>query len=68
MNVSLGLFWRLNLDDKVHTGDVQTSCGNICSHQNTELLLLETFEGHLALRLRNIAMHHLNVVPDLLRE
>ena len=68
MDVGLSLFWWLELDDKVDVRDVKTTRGDICGDQTSELALLEAIHRDLTLVLRNITVHHLNVLLNLVSE
>lgn len=68
MNVRFRLFWRFNLNDEVDTGNVQASRSDISRHQNAKLFLLESLEGHFALRLWNITVHNFDVIPNFFGE
>lgn len=66
MNVSLSVFWRLNLDDKVNVWDVEASGGDIGGHEDLELAFLEPLDRHLSLILRYVAMHYFHLLFDFL--
>jgi len=67
MDVRLGVLGRLNLNDKVDRGDVQTARGNIGGDEHVELLLLESLEGNLSLVLSDVAVHDLDIFLDFVR-
>jgi len=67
MDVGLGLFGRLELDDKVDIRDVEAARGNICGDEDSEFALLEALHGNLTLVLGDVTMHDLNVLLDLVR-
>lgn len=68
MDIGLSILWRLNLNDEINIGDIETSGSNVSGYQNLELLLLESFEGNLSLLLCDITMHNLNLILYFLRE
>ena len=68
MNVSLSIFWRLDLDDKIDVGNVDTSRGDICGDEHAELAVFEALESDLTLRLGDVAVHHLDIRLDLVAE
>lgn len=68
MDVRLGVFWGLYLDNKVDTGDVQSTGRNIGGDQHVELLLLEALQCHFTLVLGDVTVHDLDVLLDLVGE
>lgn len=68
MNVSLCVLGRLDLDNQVDAGDIEAARCDVSGDEDTELFLLEALEGDFTLVLGNVAVHHLNVFLDLLRE
>ena len=67
MDVGLGFFGGLELDDKVDIGDVEAARGNISGDEDTEFAFLEALHGNLTLVLGDVTMHDLNVLLDLVR-
>ena len=68
MNVRLGVLRWLNLDDQLNIWNVESSGGYISGDENLKLGFLESLDGAFSLILRDISMHHLNVMLDLVRE
>ena len=68
VDVGLGLLGRLDLDDQVDVGDVEAARCDISSDQDSELAFLEALHGHFSLVLGDVAVHHLDVLLDLVRE
>lgn len=62
MDVGLGIFWWLELDDKTDALDIKTSGSNVSGNQDIELALLEPLDGGLSLVLRDTSMHHLDIL------
>jgi len=62
VDVSFGVLWRLNLNDEVHRGDIQASASHISRNQNLEFLVLEALQCDFTLVLRNVTVHHFNLV------
>ena len=56
--------WWCTLYDKIHFGDVETSGRDVCGDQNLVLPLAETFQHHLTLVLRDIAVEHVRLLLD----
>lgn len=67
MDVSLGVLWWFDLDNQVDGGNVQTSGGHVSRNQNLELLVLEALKSDLTLILRDITVHHFNLVFNFFR-
>lgn len=68
MNVSLSLLRRLKLNDQVYIWDVKSSRSDVCCHKHMELGVFEALQSDLSLSLRDVTMHHFNIVLDLVRE
>lgn len=68
MDVRLRVFGRLYLHHEVDTRDVESTCCHVCCHQHVEFLFPKAFERHFTLDLRNVAVHHFDVLLDLVRE
>ncbi len=68
MDVGLGLFRGLDLDDQVDVGDVKTTRGNISCDKNSEFALLEALHGDFTLVLGDVTVHDLDVLLDLVRQ
>jgi hypothetical protein len=56
------------LNDKIDIGDIKTSRGNISGNQHVELALLESFESYFSLILRDVTVHDLHILLDLVSE
>ena len=67
MDVGLSIFWWLDLNDQIDIRNIKTSWGNVSSHQDTELLLFESFKSDLSLILRDISVHDFDVFLDFFR-
>ena len=68
MNVGLCLLGRLKLDYEVYVRNIQPPRSHIRRDEHLELVLLEPLHGDLTLVLRNIAVHHLDVLLNLVGE
>jgi len=68
MDIGLGVSRRLNLNHKVHVGNVKATRCDVGSDKHIELAFLESLEGNLALVLADVTMHDLNVFLDLVSE
>ena len=68
VDVGLSLLGWLNLDDQVHIGNVKSTGSDISGDQDTEFSFLEALHGYFTLILRNVTMHHFNVLLDLIRQ
>jgi hypothetical protein len=68
MNIGFSIFWRFQLNNKFNVRNIKTSCSNIGSYQDLELVVLEPFDGDFSLILSNISMHDFNIMSDLIRE
>ena len=66
MDVRLYLLGRLQLNDQIHIGNIQSSAGYISCYQNSELSFLEPPQRYFSLALRNVSMHHFQVFPTQL--
>lgn len=64
MDVGFGVFWWLNLHNKVNQWDIKPSGGNISGDENLELSVLESLHGDLTLILGNTTVHYLDIVVD----
>jgi hypothetical protein len=64
MDVGLGLFWWLDLDDKVNLRDIKSSGRNIGGNEDLELSVLESLDCDLTLILGDTTMHYLDVVVN----
>ena len=47
---------NIKVDNRSDVGDVETSCGHICGHQDGKLLLLERGNDFVPLALEDVAM------------
>lgn len=65
MDVGLGIFGWVKLDDQVDIWDVETSGCHVSSYENLELAISESFEGHFSLVLSDVSVHGLDIVGDL---
>ena len=68
MDVRLYLLGRLQLNDQIHIGNIQSSAGYISCYQNSELSFLEPLHGQLSLKLSDVSMHGLAGHLELVRE
>lgn len=68
MNVGLNFLWRLDLNDQVDVGNVQASRGDISSDQHFEFSFFESLHSNLALVLRNVSVHDLDVLLDFVSQ
>ena len=64
MDVGLGIFWWLELDNQADSLDIESSGSNVSSDKYIELALLESLDGSLSLILGNTSMHDLDVLLD----
>jgi hypothetical protein len=64
MDVRLHLLGRLQLNDQIHIGDIQSSAGHISCDQHSELSFLKPPESDLSLTLCDVSMHHFQVFPS----
>lgn len=68
VDVGLCLFWRLNLDDEVNIGNVDTTRGNIGSDEYFELAFFEALQSDFTLVLGDITMHDFYISLNLVAE
>ena len=68
MDVSLCLLGWLDLDDEVDIRNVKSSWSYISGNQDSEFSFFESLHRHLSLILRDVTMHHLNILLDFVRQ
>lgn len=68
MDVSLSILRWLQLNNQINILNIKTTGGNVGSDEDFEFALLESLHGDLSLVLRDIAMHHLNILLNLICE
>jgi len=68
VNVGLCLLWWLKLDYEVYVGNIESTRSNISRNQHLELILLEALHRDFTLVLRNVSVHHFDVLLDLVGE
>ena len=61
MNVSLNIFWWLNLDNEIDIWNIETSGGNIGCNEDVKLAFFESLEGDFALILSDVTVHDFDV-------
>lgn len=68
MDVGFHFFWRLNLNDQVNIGDIEATRSDVSGDKYFKFAFFEALHSNFTLILRNITMHHFNVLLDLVRQ
>lgn len=68
MDVGLGIFWWLNLNDQVNIRNIKPSRSHICCNEYTELVLFKSSESNFSLILSNISVHNFDLTRYFLGE
>ncbi len=68
MDVSLSIFWWLNLNNQVNRRDVKSSSRDISCHENAKFLFFKSLKRDLSLVLGNVTVHHFNVFFNFVGE
>ena len=68
MDVGLGLLRRLDLDNEIDIGDVESARGNVGGDEDAEFALLEALHSDFSLVLSDVTVHDFNVLLDFIRK
>ena len=68
VDVGFGFLRGLDLNNKVDVRNVETSGSYIGGTENPELAFLKPLHGHFTLVLRDVSVHYLYVLFDLIRQ
>jgi len=66
VDVSLGVFWRLDLDNQVYRRNVKSSSCDICCYEHAKFLFFESLKRDFSLILCNISVHHFYIFLDFI--
>jgi len=61
VNVSLNIFWWLDLDNKIYIRNIETSGGNIGRNKDVKLAFFKSLEGDFTLILSDVTVHDFDV-------
>jgi hypothetical protein len=64
VDVCLGVFWWLNLNNQVNRRNVKSSSCDISCHEHAKFLFFKSLKRDLSLVLGNVTVHHFNVFFD----
>jgi hypothetical protein len=64
VDIGLGIFWWLELDNKTDSFHVETSGSDIGGDEDSELAFFEPLDGSLSLVLRDTTVHHFTIELD----
>lgn len=68
VDVGLDILRRLDLDNEVHVWNIEPSRRDVGSHEDAELVFLESVKSHLSLALRNVSVHDFDILIDFIGE
>ena len=61
VNVSLNIFWWLDLDNKIYIRNIKTSGGYISCNQDVKLAFFESLQSDFTLILCDVTVHDFDV-------